>query len=180
MKVIIGTKNQKKVYAVTSVFQDIFSDKEVEVIGLDADSKVPPAPHDEQTFEGARNRALGCASAGDADYYVGIESGLVERYGHYFEEAWAVVIARGKTELIGYSSGLMLPNAVASRMRQGEKHNEIMADFDTILGALEDHKDTWARYTGGSISRLVSLQEALRNALLQSSASEKSLYRYEG
>ena len=65
------------------------------------------------------NRARECAQVGgEADYYVGIESGLVERYGPYFEEAWAVIIAGDGKEQIGYSSGLVLPQIVVDELVQ--------------------------------------------------------------
>ncbi len=179
MKVIIGTKNQKKIDTVKSVFKEIFEISDIEVISHNANSLVPEAPHDQETYDGARNRAIECSKLEPADYYVGIESGLVERYGNYFEEAWAVVISKEGVEQLGYSSGLMLPQVVADRMRSGEEHNRIMADFDKKLNSPDDNRDTWSRYTGGYISRQVSLEEALRNALIQGVVTEHSLYGYE-
>ena len=175
MKVIVGTKNHKKLGVVESVFKNVL-EISVEVVPHDAASGVPEAPHDRETYEGALNRALECQKLGSADYYVGAESGLVDRYGNFFEEAWAVVIAHDGTKRIGYSSGLLLPAMVASRMAEGEKHNEIMSSIDKELKLPDDNRDTWSRYTGGAISRTVSLEEALRNALIQSVPSEQSLY----
>lgn len=179
MKIIIGTKNQKKVSVVSSIFQEFFADGEIEVSSHDAQSKVPEAPHDNETYEGALNRALECYSIGGGDYYVGLESGLVERYGHYFEEAWAVIISSDSKRHIGYSSGLLLPPVVVERMENGEKHNDIMAHFDKEFNLPDDNRDTWSRYTGGYISRQVSLEESLRNALIQNAPSERNLYHYK-
>ncbi len=179
MKIIVGTKNQKKVDVVGRIFRDFFHDQQIEVISRNADSGVPEAPHDQETYDGAMNRARECASAGQADYYVGIESGLVKRYGHYFEEAWAVIITSDGKEQIGYSSGLVLPQVVVERMHDGEKHNDIMRYFDQKFDLPDDNRDTWSRYTGGHISRQVSLEESLRNALIQSADSERNLYNYQ-
>lgn len=179
MKVIIGTKNQKKIETVSSIFKNIFDREDMTVTGYPALSKVPEAPHGRETYEGALNRATECSKLGLADYYVGIESGLVERYGNMFEEAWAVVISSDETKYIGYSSGLLLPLAVVDRMNKGEKHNDVMAYFDKELNLADDNRDTWSRYTGGAISRWVSLEEALRNALLQTGKAEKNLYDYK-
>jgi non-canonical (house-cleaning) NTP pyrophosphatase len=125
------------------------------------------------------NRAKECVTISTADYYVGIESGLVKRYGHFFEEAWAVVISADGTQQIGYSSGLLLPPVVSGRMGKGEMHNDIMAHFDKLFNLPDDNRDTWSRYTGGYISRQVSLEEALRNALIQSVPTEQNLYNYK-
>jgi inosine/xanthosine triphosphatase len=179
MKIIIGTKNQKKIEVVRLIFQDFFSTETIEVFDHNANSKVPEAPHDRQTYDGALNRAKECLMTGQADYYVGLESGLAERYGHHFEEAWAVIISRDGTEQIGYSSGLLLPPVVVSRMKNGEMHNDIMSDFDKKFKLPDDNRDTWSRYTGGHISRQVSLEESLRNALIQSATTKRNLYKYK-
>ena len=178
MKIIVGTNNQKKLDVVQSAFTNVYSIT-VELEGYNAKSGVPEAPHDKETYDGARNRAEECQKMGQADFYVGIESGLVERYGNYFEEAWAVVISKDGIVQIGYSSGLLLPPIVVDRMKKGEKHNDIMFSIDTQLNLPDDNRDTWSRYTGGGISRQVSLEEALRNALIQSVGSENNLYSHK-
>lgn len=179
MKILIGTKNANKVRIVSKVFQTFFDDMEIETFSHNADSGVPEAPHDNETFQGALNRANECYELGEHDYYVGIESGLVERYGNYFEEAWAVIISSEGKEQIGYSSGLLLPSVVVKRMQVGEKHNDIMAYYDKLFNLPDDNRDTWSRYTGGYISRQISLEESLRNALVQNVDSERNLYKAE-
>ena len=179
MKIIVGTKNQKKIDVVRSVFEEVFKLSDLKVIAHDANSLVPEAPHDKETYDGATNRAQECTEIEPADYYVGIESGLVKRYDNFFEEAWTVIIAKDGTKLIGYSSGLLLPAIVVARMNNGELHNQIMADFDEKFNLPDDNRDTWSRYTGGYISRKVSLEESLRNALIQSIPTENNLYKYK-
>ena len=179
MKIIVGTNNPAKVAVVVAVFERTLKAARAEVVGRDVTSGVPEAPRDQQTYDGARNRALACAELGGADYYVGVESGLVERYGHMFEEAWAVVVDRSGVERIGYSSGLLLPAVVVARMETGEKHNHIMASFDHEFNLPDDNRDTWSRYSGGALSRRISLEEALRNALIQLIAAYQNLYDYQ-
>lgn len=179
MKIIIGTKNQKKIDVALGVFKSVLGVEDVTVEARDAQSGVPEAPHDQETYQGAYNRATECFKVGGADYYIGIESGLTERYGNMFEEAWAIVISHDGAERVGYSSGLMLPKTVVDRMNAGQKHNEIMAYFDKEFNLPDDNRDTWSRYTGGNISRQVSLEEALRNALIQVVHSERNLYNYQ-
>lgn len=176
MKIVIGTRNPKKIAVVEKIFREVLKPDSLETIGKDIESGVPEAPHDAETYQGALNRAKGCRELENAEYSVGIESGVVERYGHFFEEAWAVIISRDGSERIGYSSGLLLPPVVVRRMKDGEMHNDIMESYDREFNLPNDNRDTWSRYTGGNISRQVSLEEALRNALIQTSYSEQNLY----
>lgn len=178
MKIIIGTKNQKKADATLKIFKSVLNIDDIIIESRDAQSNMPEAPHDKETYLGAHNRATECYGVGGADYYIGIESGLVERYGNMFEEAWAVVISHDGVERIGYSSGLMLPKTVVDKMNDGQKHNEIMVYFDKKFNLPDDNRDTWSRYTGGNISRQISLEEALRNALVQAADSKRNLYNY--
>lgn len=173
MKIVVGTKNQKKIDVVKNVCEKYLGDS-LEVTGFDANSRVPEAPQGKETYTGASNRAKSCEASLEADYYIGIESGLVERYGNMFEEAWAVVIHNGK-EYVGYSSGLVIPKLVTNRMISGQLHNEIMEQLDDELNLPKDNRDTWSRYSGGQILRSVSLEEAVRNALIQSVEVENNL-----
>lgn len=179
MKIIVGTKNQKKVDTVLSVFKSVLNIENVQIIKHNAASGVPEAPHNKETYDGALNRAIECSNLELADYYIGVESGLVERYGNMFEEAWAVIISGTNIRYVGYSSGLVLPNVVKDQMNKGVKHNEIMAHFDKLFNLPDDNRDTWSRYTGGALSRQVSLEESIRNALIQTVETEQNLYKYE-
>ncbi|MNR26441.1 hypothetical protein D3C85_1436520 [compost metagenome] len=54
------------------------------------------------------------------------------------------------------------------------KHNEVMKLLDKETST--HSKDTWHVYSGGKVSRDLSLKESLRNALVQISELEESLY----
>lgn len=176
MKFIIGTRNEKKVKSVREMVAQVSNLENFTVKGFDAASEVPETPWDRQTFEGARNRAQNCKESNDGDYFIGLESGLIERYGHIFEEAWCCVLSSTGEEYFGYSSGLKVPDYIIQKM------DELKIDHNSVMKLIEDeveglYKDTWANYSGKSISRTVSLDEALRNALIQTFASEKSYYK---
>lgn len=150
MNILVGSLSRHKLATVRSVFEEYFDD--AHVVGADIASGVPPTPCDEQTLIGARARARGAQTLGGAEWYVGLESGLVERYGNMFEEAWACLIGPAEREYLGYSSGLRLPDRVVERMREGLGHAETMNRFLQELG-IDDVKDTWASYSGGIIGR---------------------------
>ncbi len=176
MKFIIGTNNEKKVRSVRDMVRSVTNREDFVVEGFHASSGVPETPWDRQTFDGAINRARNCKKLGKGDYFIGLESGLIERYGHIFEEAWCCILSTSGEEYFGYSSGLKVPDYIIKKM------DELKIDHNSVMKMLEDeeeglYKDTWANYSGKSISRTVSLDEALRNALIQTFATEKSFYK---
>ncbi|MBI4036995.1 DUF84 family protein [Candidatus Daviesbacteria bacterium] len=174
MKILVGSASQRKINVVKKIFLHYFN-SEIEIIGCDIKSNVPDTPYGEQTFEGAKNRALGCQKSDKADYYVGLESGLVERYGQLFEEAWSYVITKDQKVYIGYSSGLKVPEYIQKRMKDlNKEHSDVMSIIEKELDKVPN--DTWGTYSGGVILRDISLEESLRNAIIQLLPHNKSLY----
>jgi non-canonical (house-cleaning) NTP pyrophosphatase len=176
MKVIIGSTSNRKIDVVRKVFTQNYANKEIDFQGHSASSLVPDTPYDKQTHDGAINRAIACVeSHPKADFYVGLESGLISRYGELFEEAWACIISKNGTKYLGYSSGLKIPDYVTNKMKElNIEHCDAMTIIEEELGKLPN--DTWGTYTGGKLIRDVSLEEALRNALIQILDHEGSLY----
>ena len=177
MKIIIGSASKRKIEIVSKVIQEIIKNTVDDIEGHGAISGVPETPYDQQTFDGAKNRAIGSKeNVPNADLYIGIESGLVERYGHIYEEAWCVVVTKDGEEFYGYSSGLKVPDYILKRMDEMNlPHSEVMVLLEEEF-RLPD-SETWGNYSGGMIAREVSLAEALRNALIQVAAPDNSLYR---
>ncbi len=174
MKILVGSTSGRKIKVVEKVFTT-FVKGDFQVSGHNAVSGVPETPYNKETFEGSRNRARDCEASHEADYFVGLESGLTERYGQLYEEAWATVITKEGKEFFGYSSGLKIPDLVVRRMKESKlEHCEVMTLIEEEFGKLPN--DTWGTYSGGSLSREVSLEEALRNALMQIMPGEGALY----
>lgn len=175
MKIIIGSGSERKIKMAQKVADQLFLEK-VEVTGYPAKSGVPDTPWDQETFAGAKNRALDALNhQSGAKYYLGLESGLIERYGHIYEEAWAAVIDQNGKEFYGYSSGLKVPDFILKKMDELKmEHSDAMTIIEEEFGKLPN--DTWGTYTGGAILREISLEEALRNALIQVTAPEQSFY----
>jgi len=178
MKIILGSASERKVEIAAQVAKQLFGVDEAEVVGLAVASGVPDTPYDRQTFDGARNRAISARDHDpEAEYWVGLESGLVERYGHFYEESWAAVINKEGREYYGYSSGLKVPDYILKRMKESElEHCEVMDLLEQEF-AITTPNETWGNYSGGAIARSVSLEEALRNAWIQSLDLENSFYR---
>ena len=177
MEWIIGTESPKKIETAKRVIAQVTQSTDFCLTGFNADSKVGNTPYDKDTFEGASNRAAAAQTAyPKADYWIGLESGLVQRYEHLFEEAWACVIDNNNRAYYGFSSGLKVPDIVLTRMKENSlEHWQAMIELRKELG-MDTIKDTWGNYTGNKLLRDISLEEALRNALMQALPPKESFY----
>ena len=113
MRVLVGSKNSSKIDGVKIAFEKFFDN--VEAIGVDVDSEVSSQPVNGDTMLGAKNRvknlkAYAVENSVEADYYVAVESGLMDMYGDpaiinacYLEDSDGVVS-------YGYSAGFPIPN----------------------------------------------------------------------
>jgi len=180
MNIYVGTTNKRKLIAVTAVVNEMNISSDFAVTGYKADSGVPETPFDEQTILGALNRAKAVRQAHpDQDLYIGIESGIVNRYSDMYEEVWVVAIY-GKKVCAAYSSGVRLPDKVVDHIN-GDIQNHPNA-MDTLREEydIEHHdgnnSDTWGNYTGNIIDREAGMKEAIRNTLVQIFPGDKSFY----
>ena len=174
MKIIIGTTNKLKIECAKNILSSLTS--EFILKEFPAFSGVSETPHNKEILDGAFNRAkIALNSEKEADFGIGLESGLSERYGEIYEEAWAVVIKKNKEKFVGYSSGLKVPSIIIQKMKEkNKKHWEVMKKMEKELNLIE--KETWGNYSGGFLIRKISLEEALRNALVQCFQTNKTLY----
>ena len=145
MKILVGSKNPVKIEAVEEAFLKYF--KKVEVIGIEVDSKVPNQPINEETFEGAENRALELKRINktkklNAQFFIGLEGGIIELYSKWFNFGVVYIIDNeGKTGL-GISPCFELPD----RMVQELLNN---AELGEIIGKMT--KDRNIKKKGGAI-----------------------------
>jgi non-canonical (house-cleaning) NTP pyrophosphatase len=180
MKILVGTENKRKIDAVRTVLDSIGISDDFVISGCLVPSLVPETPLNEETKQGAINRAKNAQIFDNGhDLYIGIESGLVKRFDEMYEEVWSAVIYENKI-YTAYSSGIKLPEIVSSKLLVDvSNHQDVMGllrdeykiDVSTKFGI-----DTWGNYTGNKIRREVGLEEAVRNALVQVFPNDKSFY----
>lgn len=174
LTVCVGSTSHRKIDVVDKLFKLYFKKAKIKSFGHSASSGVPDTPYGKQTYEGAHNRARECFRKHKAQYNVGLESGLVDRYGRLYEEAWACVITKNK-EFTGYSSGLLVPRRITERMKKSKlEHCDVMTMIEKELGNIPN--DTWGTYSGNMLLRELSLEEALRNAIVQLLPNKSSFY----
>jgi inosine/xanthosine triphosphatase len=166
MVIAVGSKNPTKLEAVQLAFSEIWPDKEWDVQGVEVGSGIADQPmSDEEAVQGATNRAQRAREAIRADYGVGLEGGLQEVAGQYYDCGWAVVVdAQGRTGS-GTSIRMIIPPRVMQLIRDG-KELGIATDIvfgktnskhaEGYFGAMTNNRITRARgYKDGVIAALV-------------------------
>ena len=110
MKVVVGSTNPVKIEATKRAFKKVWPQKKWEIVGIEVSSGVSHQPMtDKEAVKGARNRAKEALKIIRADFGVGLEGGLQEFEGNWFDTGWIVVIDKKGKEGIG--STIRMQNA---------------------------------------------------------------------
>jgi len=132
-KVIIASKNPVKIQSVEQGFKAMFPEEKFEFSGVSIASGVSDQPMDnEETYQGAVNRAIGAQKAYPAaKFWVGIEGGI-QQYEEEMEAfAWIFIQSedlQGKSR----TASFFLPPPVVTLIKEGKELGE--AD-DIVFGA---------------------------------------------
>ena len=134
MKVLVGSENPVKIEAVKEAFSKYFNN--LEVTGINVDSKVSKQPVNEETFEGAKNRALELKIINEekklnAEYFVGIEGGIINIYSRWFAFGGMCVINYEGRVGYGTSAHFELPNNITKKLLEGFELGDVT---DMITG----------------------------------------------
>lgn len=134
MKVLVGSENPVKIEAVKEAFSRFFD--EVKVVGIKVNSGVSDQPINDETFEGAKNRALELKRISEeknlkAEFFVGIEGGIIRLYSRWF--AFGVMCIMNKKGRIGYGTSpfFELPESVTKKLLKRIELGNVM---DEITG----------------------------------------------
>lgn len=162
MKIAVGTTSELKLRAIQKAFNR--AKIVVEITSHKVKSDVPKQPFSEKEITaGATNRAKNALTKEkNADYGLGIESGIVLKNRKYFDLA-ACVIANQKGEIVGeaFSAAVEVPLKIISRVKNEDLESCAVAQK---LGNLRE-KDSLLWYTGNRLSRSPVLEDAIFLAL---------------
>jgi inosine/xanthosine triphosphatase len=169
--VAIASANPVKKRATLEAVRVALGLKDVNAEVVEVEHGMPAQPFgDEETLRGARTRAEGArALRPDADYWVGLEGGVLERDGELEAMAWAVVLGRvGDGELRrgeSRTATFTLPREIADLVRSGvelgEATDQVFGQTDTKRGT-----GTIGPLTGGVIDRVSYYAHAMVLALV--------------
>jgi len=144
MLIIIGSTNPVKRGAAENVLRQVFAAPRFDA--FDVPSGVPSQPWgDEQTRQGAVNRAQAVLEHTQADIGVGLEGGIIQTAEGMMTTAWCVLRRRDGLTSLGGGLHLMLPIAVARMVESG---TELGSAMDSLVG------DYNTKQKGGAIGIL--------------------------
>jgi inosine/xanthosine triphosphatase len=130
VKAVVGSSNPLKKRAVRNTFSKVFG--EVEVVMRSVDSGVPPQPKGNAVVTGARQRAERAhASVSNADFGVGIESGLFDVFDVELD-IQVCSIFDGARHTLGTSPGFTYPASVLDQIEAGREVGHIMEQLSGV------------------------------------------------
>ena len=147
MKVLIATKNKGKVEGAKRAFDKFFED--VEVVGISAESNVPEQPVNAETWQGAKNRVenlkkIAKESGVEADFFVAIESGMINALGSWMIINIAVVEDKNGMQSISASPAFPVPDKYVEKIKD--------IGLGSLMDEIFDAEDLRSR--GGGIQLL--------------------------
>lgn len=125
--IAVGSMNPVKIEAVRSVMERIYGDARITAVNVKSD--VPEQPFEEETVNGAKNRAR--SALGNHDLSVGIEAGIFEMYDGFYDIQHCVVMDREGKMTIGMGPGFRYPDSVAKLIREGRTVGKAMSEIYT-------------------------------------------------
>ncbi|CAN5156691.1 inosine/xanthosine triphosphatase [soil metagenome] len=165
MKVAIGTKNPVKIAAVEEAFRKVWPDKNFEFISVDVKSEVSDQPmSDEESIQGATNRAKSAKEKIKAEFGVGLEGGLQKIGDRWFDCGWIAVLDNQNNKGFGSSIRMEVPPKMMKLIREG---NELGKVVDIVFD-VENSKHSNGHFglmTGNAITRKEGYRDGVIAAL---------------
>ena len=137
IKVVTASKSPVKNEAVKIAFSKVFSETEFNFTAVSVSSEVPDQPsNNEETFSGARNRALNARKKiNDAKFWVGIEGGVQKNGAGTEVFAWVCIISEAQTGKARTAS-FFLPKKITDLLEKGYE----LGDADDMVFKQKDSK----------------------------------------
>ena len=128
MEVVIGSNNKPKRNAVENSFKAAFPTEEITIETISTNSGVSAHPTSgEESIKGALTRmAQAKELIADADYYVGIEGGLLRSSGRAWEIGWIAINDSSGKIATGLSAGIELRGKILDAITDGIELNEVL------------------------------------------------------
>lgn len=168
IKILIGTNNQGKVEGAKQAFEKFY--KDIEIDGIPVNSEVSDEPVNDEIYKGARNRVNNLKKYAsenkiDADFFIGVESGITDRLGKWCIIQIAVIKDKNGYESFGTGPVFPVPDKYVDEII----NTDLGIVMDKIFkgNGLKNEKGGIAYLTNDVITRYDLTREAFIMALTQ-------------
>lgn len=129
MNILVGSKNPTKIKAVGSVFS------EAQITALDVASDVSLQPlSDEETREGAINRAKRCMEYNDEAVGIGLEGGVMYVSNQLYLCNWGALATPDEKIFTASGARILLPKEIEVQLKAGLELGEVMDHYAEKTG----------------------------------------------
>ncbi|GAA0484630.1 DUF84 family protein [Salinibacillus aidingensis] len=124
MKIIVGSTNPAKLNAVKKAFSDI------DVEGFEVETRVSSQPYsDEETLEGAINRAKECVKIEKGVIGIGLEGGVMEFEDRIYLCNWGSLIDEQGNVFTAGGARIPLPDEIRRGLEKGKELGDLMDEY---------------------------------------------------
>jgi inosine/xanthosine triphosphatase len=151
MKILIGTNNRAKTKAVHDISSLYYPDAEFE--NKEVASLVSAQPmSDEETRQGAINRATQLLISKEATFGIGLEGGVNEIAGIMYICNWGALATKDGKIFTATGAGIPLPEEIATQLKAGAELGPIM-DVYTNKNGIRHDEGAIGVFTNGLVNR---------------------------
>ena len=150
MKVAVGSTNPVKVQATAEAFQEVFG--KIKITEKEVDSGIPDQPFGNEIIDGSENRAKNVLKTTNADFGVGIESGIMKLAGRWYNLGFVTIIDKKGRMGTGTSGWFECPSNILEEIKKGKELGEVI-DKSTGKKNVKKQKGAIGILTKGKVSR---------------------------
>lgn len=168
MNILIGSKSPKKIQGAKEAFDNYFDD--FNIAGIAVPSNVSDEPINIEIYQGARNRVDNLIQYAlenniDAEYFLGIESGVTNLLGRWINVNIAVIKDINGYESWGMSAGFPVPDRYIDEVLS----TELGLVMDRVFNQDDSRTNAGdvSDLTGGVLGRVDLTRDAFVMALVQ-------------
>jgi inosine/xanthosine triphosphatase len=165
MKVVVGSTNPVKIQAVKEVFNEVFG-KEVEVISVKVDTGVSNQPFKEDIIEGSVNRAKSALKLTDADFGVGIESGVMKFGEKWYNLGFITIVDEKGNMGTGTSGWFECPSGILKELENGKELGQVISEITGIVD-VQRREGAIGVFTKGKVTRKELYKHGIFMALVK-------------
>ncbi|MBU0586444.1 inosine/xanthosine triphosphatase [Candidatus Micrarchaeota archaeon] len=170
----LGTLNPSKKQGLGKAAKKIFGKFRIKTLRVD--SGINEQPFDQETVQGAENRAKAAYYATNADFGIGFESGIFNMAGRHHDIAICAIFDGEKTTF-GNSMGFQMPSQAIELLSE---HNDLGAVMEELSGINKiGYKKGAIHYlSAGLLSRQEMNEQAFLCAMIPRISEAKGIFRY--